>query len=254
MRHLETDQLTSQDVSSTLLCSTYTADRERLIFVRLFVDGISGGGDYTAYLTVQRGGTGSEYYIVPLTVTNVGAGQTAILLTTIAIPVNDEDVVRVYLQGRPADTSVNIFNEVWEDDSNFYTTPPGFFPSGSLGYALGQIGSGSTIRIQVPIMDNNKLELVRGDDYDADHGSGITLSSEQWPDLTDAEVAFVTEQLTVNAVVLGAQQVLVELTAAQTTSLSSGYFSLVATFTDGDVISLIPKARLLVKTRVSPSA
>lgn len=252
MRRLGSNTTLAQDISDTHLCHTFTADKARLTFVRLFVDPVQGGGDYVAYITLQRLGDAAEFYIVPLTVTPVDAGYGAISLTTVAIPINTGDVLRTYLKGRPLDGSVTITTEVWEDDSNFYNTAPGDYPTGSLGNAIARLGTSPTIRVQVPLMDASSLELVSGDDYDDAHGRGLIFSSEQWPDLTGAAVTFSTRQLAVVGSVTGPQQVMVELTAAQTALLQSGYFSLIAEFPDGDVTSLITKARLVILTNVEP--
>ena len=63
MRLIETDQLSNQNIATALAVGAYTADAERLIHSRLFLDQIAGNGDYTAYLTIQRGGAGSAYRV-----------------------------------------------------------------------------------------------------------------------------------------------------------------------------------------------
>jgi hypothetical protein len=252
MRQLATSTLTDQDISNPLVCHTYVADAARSIFIRLFVDQVQGDGTYLAYLTIQRGGSGPEFLVVPTTDLAVGGGQTALSLTTIAIPVFSGDVVRVYFKGRSGDTATpDVTTEVWEDDSSLYNAVPGGYPTGTAGYALGRIVAAGTVRVEVPFMSTSKIEIVKGDDYDAEHGTGILFSHDQWPDLTNAAVDFVVADQSIPAVVQSAQQVLVELTAAQTEQMHSGYFTLLATFPDGDEYSLIPKAKLTVVSRVA---
>ncbi len=118
MKLLATSTLSNQNISSALLAATYTADAARFVFVRLFLDQIAGNGDYTAYITLQRAGAGSEYRVVPITTTNVASGVTAAAFTTIGVSLTSTDVLKVYASGLAGDTTnVDLITEVWEDDA-----------------------------------------------------------------------------------------------------------------------------------------
>lgn len=117
MRRLEVDSLSNQNISSALLVGTYTADADRALFVRLFADQISGGGDYIAYVKVQRLGTGTEFQAVNSTM-SVESGITNMVIHTTVIPVKSTDVVKVYLKGLGGDTTTpDITCEFWEDNA-----------------------------------------------------------------------------------------------------------------------------------------
>ena len=117
MHRIDVSTLANQDISTALLAHTYTADAERELFVRLFADQVAGNGDYVGYVTIQRLGAGSFYRVIPITTAAAAAGVTAIAMTTIGFPVNNTDVVRVYLTGLAGDTlTPDIITEIWEDD------------------------------------------------------------------------------------------------------------------------------------------
>ena len=117
MRRLEVDILSNQDISSALLVGSYTADADRALFVRLFADQIAGGGDYIAYVKVQRLGSGTEFQAVNSTMT-VESGITNAVIHTVVIPVKNTDVVKVYLKGQAGDTTTpDIICEFWEDNA-----------------------------------------------------------------------------------------------------------------------------------------
>lgn len=124
MRRIAVDtSLTNQNISSALLTYTYTADDNRLLFIRLFADQVAGNGIYVAYVTIQRGGAGSAYRVVPRTDAAVASGVTSICMTTIAFPVSNTDVVKVYITGLAGDTvTPDIITEIWEDDALRPTT------------------------------------------------------------------------------------------------------------------------------------
>lgn len=117
MRQISTSTLTNQNISSGILCYTYTADADREIFFRLFADQIAGNGSYTAYTTIRLLGAGSEYEIQPRTTATVVSGILSIGFTTIPIPVKNTDVIKVYIDGIASDlTTPDIITEVWEAD------------------------------------------------------------------------------------------------------------------------------------------
>lgn len=109
--------LSNQNISSALLVYTYTADADREVFFRLFAEQVAGNGVYTAYITIQRAGTGTVFEVQPRTAPTVASGITAIAFTTVAIPVLNTDVVKVYIIGLAGDTTTpDLFAEVWEAD------------------------------------------------------------------------------------------------------------------------------------------
>lgn len=141
MKRLETSTLSNQSLVTALLCHTHTADADRKVYFRLFADQCAGGGDYVAYLTIQRLGAGSFYRVVPKTSATVEAGVTSICLTTIAVPVKSTDVVRVYLTGLAGDTTTpDIVTEVWEDDATLNSV----WTDAKAGYLTGAVALEAT--------------------------------------------------------------------------------------------------------------
>ena len=104
-RHLETDILSNQDISSVLEIGSYTADADRLICVQLFVDEVAGNDDYVFYATLQIAGAGSAYRFIPITTAAAASGVTAIGGQAIFIAVCNGDVVKVYVTGAAGDTT-----------------------------------------------------------------------------------------------------------------------------------------------------
>ena len=67
---------------------------------------------------VQRLGTGLAFRAVPITTAAVASGVTAIMLTTITVPIKDTDVLRVYIVGLAGDTTTpDIITQIWEDEA-----------------------------------------------------------------------------------------------------------------------------------------
>jgi hypothetical protein len=118
MRQIETSSLSNQNIATALNVHTYTADADRMLFVRLFADQVAGNGSYSAYITIQKLGAGSAYQVQPVTTAAVASGVTAIAFTTIPFPVQNTDVVKVYILGIAGDTTTpDIITGIWEDDS-----------------------------------------------------------------------------------------------------------------------------------------
>ena len=105
MRQLQTSTLSNQTIAAYLLVGTYTADDTRAILVTVSLDQVAGGGDYLIYVTRQLAGAGSEYMVGPITTFTVPAATTAIGFTSVLIPVDNTDVVRVYVKGLATDTT-----------------------------------------------------------------------------------------------------------------------------------------------------
>ena len=104
-RHLETDTLSNQNISSALEIGSYTADADRLICCQLFVDQVAGNDDYVFYATLQINGAGSAYRFIPITTAAAASGLTAIGAQAILIPVRSGDIVKVYVTGAAGDTT-----------------------------------------------------------------------------------------------------------------------------------------------------
>jgi len=116
MRQLQTATLSDQNITSDLLVSTYTADADRAILIRIVLDAVAGTGDYSAYLTLQQAGAGSAYKSHVCTVT-AAAAVTAIMFPSILLPVNNTDIVKVYVKGLAGDTTTpDIITRIYELD------------------------------------------------------------------------------------------------------------------------------------------
>lgn len=149
MRQIALTTLTNQNISSGILCYTYTADADREIFFRLFADQIAGDGTYTAYTTIRRLGAGAEYEIQPRTSASVTSGILSVGFTTIPIPVKNTDVIKVYIDGITTDiTTPDVITEVWEADYSRPTIPGQHYvditPTGAIGIDWSNIESPTT--------------------------------------------------------------------------------------------------------------
>jgi hypothetical protein len=76
-----------------------------MILAQLLADQVAGGGDYVFYVTLQVGGAGSEYVLLPKTTATAAAGETTIGGQSIFITVRSGDVVRAYIDGLAGDTT-----------------------------------------------------------------------------------------------------------------------------------------------------
>jgi hypothetical protein len=116
MRQLATSTLSNQDIHAALLVHTYTADADRAILIRVVVDQIqNAGGDYYCYITIREAGAGSYYEMQPRTKATILAGITSIGFSSIILPVNNTDVVRVYVLGLAGDTTTpDITTRIYE--------------------------------------------------------------------------------------------------------------------------------------------
>jgi hypothetical protein len=123
MRQISTNTTSNQSIATAYNAATYTADADRWLVVRLFADQVAGNGAYSAYITIQRLGTGSAYEVQPRTTATVASGVTAIAFVTIPFPVKNTDVVKVYILGLAGDTTTpDITVGIWEDDGLRPTT------------------------------------------------------------------------------------------------------------------------------------
>jgi hypothetical protein len=115
MNRISTTTLATQNISGPLLIATHTADQDRLLFVHVYASGLAGAGDYRICVTKQLAGAGAAYQSGTFTV-SLAAGVTTVFFPSFPVPVANTDVVKVYLDGIAADTSVAVKTEFWEDN------------------------------------------------------------------------------------------------------------------------------------------
>lgn len=92
-------------------------------------------------------------------------------------------------------------------------------------------GGGGRVTVFTPVAEDLEVTLVRGDDYNADDDRALRWTGA-WPDLTNAEgVTFTARRraggdtFTATGEITGAQEVQVELVAADTEDLRTGTYS-----------------------------
>lgn len=124
MRRLQQNTLSNQNISSDLLAATYTADADRALLIRVAIDQVAGNGDYSAYVTLQQGGSGSAYKTHVATLT-AASGVTAILFPSVMLAVDSGDVVKVYVKGLAGDTSTPDITVGWYELSYLRPTVAG---------------------------------------------------------------------------------------------------------------------------------
>lgn len=122
IRWLETDVLANQNISSPLAIGAYTAAADRAVMCQAFVDQAAGGGDYVMYCTLQIGGAGSSYVILPKTTMAAAAGETAIAGQSGWINVRSGDIVTVYVDGLAGDTTTPDTIVRWFEDAALQPT------------------------------------------------------------------------------------------------------------------------------------
>ena len=113
MQRLQNTALSTKNISSALLLDTYTVNADRQIFVGVALSGLAGNGTYKICLTRQRAGAGAIYQS-PTTAISLAATVTTAYLQTIAMPVMNTDVVKIYAVGLAGDTSVAGAVEVFD--------------------------------------------------------------------------------------------------------------------------------------------
>lgn len=118
MSALYTNSLSNQNIATTLLVGTYTADADRAVYGRVSLDQVVGtGATYYCWATVQKGGVGSAYLVIPTSVQTLVTATEVMFITTL-FPVLSADVVRFYVLGAAADTTtVDTICEVIRDDT-----------------------------------------------------------------------------------------------------------------------------------------
>lgn len=119
---------------------------------------------------------------------------------------------------------------------------PAAYTSGSVGVALGRIGT-AQVTVTSPVTEDGAITLVLGDDYRTSDGRALTFVGTNWPTLTGGTVSLRVQAASVIAIsgtVTGAASCRVEVTSAQTISVGLGVwlYDLEATLTSGYVATL----------------
>ena len=104
-RWIETDTASNVDIHAATEIGSYTADADRFIVVQALIDAVAGNGDYVMWVTLQIGGAGSAYVIIPKTTMAAASGETAFGGQSGVIFVRNGDVLKVYVDGLAADTT-----------------------------------------------------------------------------------------------------------------------------------------------------
>lgn len=113
MERLQITTLATQDISSALLVDTYTATADKELLVQVYLSDLAGDGIYRACLTKRLLGAGTAYQSPTASVTNA-ATVTTCYISTVAMPVKNTDVIKVYVQGLTGDTSVAVNVEIFD--------------------------------------------------------------------------------------------------------------------------------------------
>lgn len=119
---------------------------------------------------------------------------------------------------------------------------PAAYTSGSVGVALGRIGT-AQVTVTSPVTEDGEIVLIYGDDYRTVDGRALTFVGTNWPTLTGGSVSLRVQAESVVAIsgtVTAAASCRVEVTSAQTISLGLGVWSydLEATLTSGYTATL----------------
>ena len=104
-RLLETDSLSNQNISAATAIGSHTATATRLVHVRVAVDQVAGNGNYIVYPTLRIAGSGSAYVIIPKTTAEAASGETALMFAIGPIPMDNADVLTIYIDGLAGDTA-----------------------------------------------------------------------------------------------------------------------------------------------------
>jgi hypothetical protein len=119
---------------------------------------------------------------------------------------------------------------------------PAAYTSGSVGVALGRIGT-SQVTVTSPVTEDGEIVLIYGDDYRTVDGRALTFVGTNWPTLTGGSVSLRVQAesvVTISGTVTAAASCRVEVTSAQTISIGLGVWSydLEATLTSGYTATL----------------
>ncbi len=119
---------------------------------------------------------------------------------------------------------------------------PAAYTSGSVGVALGRIGT-AQVTVTSPVTEDGEIVLIYGDDYRTVDGRALTFVGTNWPTLTGGSVSLrvqASSVVTISGTVTAAASCQVEVTSAQTISIGLGVWSydLEATLTSGYTATL----------------
>lgn len=119
---------------------------------------------------------------------------------------------------------------------------PAAYTSGSVGVALGRIGT-AQVTVTSPVTEDGEIVLIYGDDYRTVDGRALTFVGTNWPTLTGGSVSLrvqASSVVTISGTVTAAASCRVEVTSAQTISIGLGVWSydLEATLTSGYTATL----------------
>jgi hypothetical protein len=119
---------------------------------------------------------------------------------------------------------------------------PAAYTSGSVGVALGRIGT-AQVTVTSPVTEDGEIVLIYGDDYRTVDGRALTFVGTNWPTLTGGSVSLRVQAesvVTISGTVTAAASCRVEVTLAQTISIGLGVWSydLEATLTSGYTATL----------------
>jgi hypothetical protein len=112
---------------------------------------------------------------------------------------------------------------------------------GSTGAKLDSIGTVDVTVLEPALVDGGLLTLVRGDDYKSQDGRALTFSSENWPDLTGAQITMTVRRRR-EAFGSGSDPILFSMsdTYALRTTSGTGNQTLIFEPTRTETINLIP--------------
>ena len=144
MERLQSTTVTGVDITSSALLATYVATEDAEIYAQISLYNVAGGGTYKVCLTRQLQGAGDAYQS-PTSAMALAAGTTNLYIGTIAIPVRENDVIKVYAEGLAGDNAVDGYVEIFDGavsdelvDDIWDELLVGHTIAGSSGYTLSQ--------------------------------------------------------------------------------------------------------------------
>ncbi len=217
---------------------------EPLTFVAHFTVATVAGTGLTITATVYQASDGATL-VGPVAATEIGGGLYKYTLAAGLNTLVEEELVCV-------------FNEA-ADTADFSSVPASRWLSPQW---LQNIGSATVTTAGPVVTTADTLELVRGDDYDADDARAISFSSDSWPDLTGATVTMTVrrrseafnkgsdpvlftkaDETGIRIPGSGTQTIYYDLTPTQTDALLVGAFTgkydVQATLAGGNIVTLI---------------
>ena len=127
-------------------------------------------------------------------------------------------------------------------DRNISDGPLGSDYTPARAAKLDFLTSASEVILTAPVAVGGSVETYIGDDYYNADGRALGWSSEDWPDLTGAAVIVkINRVATFNAVVVGAHEIRLELSTADTAKIyrADHSFQIKATLSNGHKITLV---------------